>query len=104
MGAGRERVAVPRTRLQLTANSSSERAMSHREEEAILIAIWLRRREKKKANIRRKFWVRPIFSKCKEQGEFHHLLQEMRLCDPDSHFADLRMSKERFDKLLKEVL
>ena len=47
--------------------------------------------------------MRPIFGKRKEQGEFHNLLQEMRLCDPDSHFAYLRMSKERFDKLVKEV-
>ena len=52
----------------------------------------------------RKMWVRPIFSKRKEQGEYHNLLQEMRLSDADSHFRYLRMSKERFDNLLAEVI
>ena len=52
---------------------------------------------------RRKMWIRPIFMQRKQQGEYHNLLQEMRLSDPDSHFRYLRMSKERFDSLLVEV-
>ena len=41
----------------------------------------------------RRFWVRPIFLK----GIF---FQEMRLCDSNSHFTYLWMSKERFGSLL----
>ena len=51
----------------------------------------------------RQLWVRAIFSQRRQQGEFHNLLQEMRLSDPDSHFRYLRMSKERFDSLLAMV-
>ena len=43
-----------------------------------------------------------IFSR-RQQGEYHNLLQEMRVCDPESHFKYLRMSKERFDSLLSKV-
>ena len=38
----------------------------------------------------RKMWVRPIFSKRKQQGEYHNLLQEMRLSDSDSHFKNVK--------------
>ena len=48
-------------------------------------------------------WVRPIFTQRRQQVEYHNLVQEMRLCDPESHFRYLRMSKERFDCLLAEV-
>ena len=47
--------------------------------------------------------ARPIFQLRRQQGEFHNLVQEMRMVDPDSHFRYLRMSKERFDGLLSEV-
>ena len=47
--------------------------------------------------------ARKIFERRPKQGEYHQLLQEMRLSDPESHFKYLRMSKERFDSLLEEV-
>ena len=53
--------------------------------------------------IGRKMWVRPIFTKRRLQGEYHNLLQEMRLSDPESHFRYLRMYRERFDCLLEMV-
>ena len=56
-----------------------------------------------KSKARREVWVRSFFAKRREQGEFHNLLQELRLCDPDSHFTYLRMLKERFDDLLMKV-
>ena len=74
----------------------------HREEETLLLCLLWRRR-KARAKSRRKFWVRSILAKRREQGEFHNLLQEMRLSDPASHFSYLRMSKERFDILLEQV-
>ena len=49
-------------------------------------------------------WIHSIFAHRRQQGEYHNLLQEMRLSDPDSHFRYLRMSKERFDCLLAEVV
>ena len=39
----------------------------------------------------------------RQQGEYHNLLQEMRLSDPESHFRYLRMSRERFNCLLEMV-
>ena len=64
---------------------------------AILTALVIRRRGE------RRVWVRPIFTQRVQQGEYHNLLQEMRLSDPESHFRYLRMSKERFDFLLGKV-
>ena len=51
----------------------------------------------------KRFWIRSIFTKRRQQREYHNLLQEMRLSDPESHFRYLRMSRERFDSLLEVV-
>ena len=67
---------------------------------AIILGILHRRRRRKRV---KKVWIRSIFTKRRQQGEFHNLLQEMRLSDPESHFKYLRMSKERFDFLLSKV-
>ena len=48
-------------------------------------------------------WSRYILTRCKQQGEYYNILQEMRTSDPESHFRYIRMSKERFDYLLAEV-
>ena len=48
-------------------------------------------------------WVRSIFCKRREQGEYANLLQEMRLSDPQCHFNFLRMSRSTFDILLSHV-
>lgn len=69
---------------------------------AILTALVIRRRRRRRRGERR-VWVRPIFTQRVQQGEYHNLLQEMRLSDPESHFRYLRMSKERFDFLLGKV-
>ena len=61
----------------------------------------LRRKTRKK--VQRKMWVRHIFARRRQQGEYHNLLQELRVVDPESHFRYLRMSKERFDTLLSMV-
>ena len=36
-------------------------------------------------------------------GEHNNLLQEMRLCDHESHFSHLRMSKQTFGFLLEKI-
>ena len=48
-------------------------------------------------------WVRAIFVKRQQQGEYGNLLQEMRMSDPQCHFQYVRMSKEKFDILLSLV-
>ena len=48
-------------------------------------------------------WIRQIFQRRREQGEFHNLLEELRVSDSESHFRYLRMSRERFDFFLSKV-
>ena len=48
-------------------------------------------------------WIRSIFAQRRRQGDYHNLVQELRLLDPEYHFKYLRMSRERFDCLLAEV-
>ena len=67
----------------------------------VLYLAVIRRRQKRKTQ--RKMWVRGIFAQRQERGEYHTLLQEMRLTDNQSHFRYLRMSKQRFDRLLALV-
>ena len=76
---------------------------SDEELELLLLLAIRRKRRKRKKKVSRRMWVRPIFMKRKEQGDYHNLLQEMRLCDPESHFRYIRMSKLRFDSLLEKV-
>ena len=66
----------------------------------LLGLIWRRRR---RTRICRKHWVRPILQMQRQQGEHNNLLQGMRLCDHESHFSYLRMSKKTFDLLLEKV-
>lgn len=76
------------------------------EEEAIILILLLRRRKRKNAMMTgrpRSMRAIKIFHQRPEKGEYHHLLKEMRLSDPESHFRYLRMNKERFDSLLGEV-
>ena len=66
----------------------------------LLMELLLRRRRKRYRQGRivvRRVWVRAIFRRRREQGNFHNLLQEMRLSDPECHFNYLRMAKETFD-------
>ena len=65
------------------------------------IALLYRRRSKRRRT--RNVWVRSIFCKRQEQGEYANLLQEMRLSDPQCHSNYLRMSKTRFDIVLSHV-
>ena len=70
---------------------------------ALLSALHLRQKRKKRNTAKKRMWVRYIFTRRQQQGEYHNLLQEMHVSDPESHFRYLRMSKERFDCLLAEV-
>ena len=70
----------------------------------LFLAFLYRRRRRRLCTSNRRFWVRQIFTKRREQGEFHNLIHEMRLVDPESHFSYLKMSKYTFDDLLRNVV
>ena len=48
-------------------------------------------------------WVRPIFRRRLQLGEYHHLVQEMRVGDTESYIRYFRMDPRQFDQLLKFV-
>ena len=83
------------------SNQSSSSDDSSSSDEEVVLTLLLACRSKRKR--RRTVWVREIFTKRREQGDFHHLIQEMRLHDLENHFRYFRMSKERFDSLLSKV-
>ena len=68
-----------------------------------VILLHLLYRRQKLNRIWRRMWVRRVFSRREQRGEYHTFLQEMRLTDSQSHFSYLRMSKPRFDDLLALV-
>lgn len=51
----------------------------------------------------RRWWVRPINKKRKEQGFADQLVQEMRLNDDESFFNFTRLTMSSFDELLQLV-
>ena len=51
----------------------------------------------------RRMWVRSIFLRRRMQGEYHNLVQEMRLEDVESFFRYFRMVPQQFDTLLHLV-
>ena len=69
----------------------------------LFLLILLHRRQRKRRKQGRDVWIRGIFTQRRQQGEFHNLVQEMRLSDSQSHFRYFRMSKETFDDLLSLV-
>ena len=48
-------------------------------------------------------WVRRIFQERKQKGEFHLLVEEMRLFDREYYFKYLRFSVSQFEELLQLV-
>lgn len=51
----------------------------------------------------RRWWVRPIYERRLSQGDYHNLIQEMRLTDQEMFFNYTRMTIKIFDKLLSIV-
>ena len=76
---------------------TSDTNFSEEEEEKEFLSLLALRRKRRR---RRKWrmWVgKFFFSSRRAQGEYHNLLQEMRLCDQESHVRYLKMSRQRFD-------
>ena len=67
----------------------------------LLLLLLLRRRRRHAG--RKRTWVRKINLKREKKGEYHALIQEMRLSDHDSFYKYFRMMPSRFDHLLSLV-
>ncbi|XP_043247587.1 protein ALP1-like [Amphibalanus amphitrite] len=52
---------------------------------------------------RRRVWVTDVLQRRKARGEFYHLVQELRLLDPDRHQTYFRMSRDSFDLILSKI-
>ena len=76
-------------------------------EDAILL-LWLFRKRRKSRRLiekkkQRKFWVRPIFRERKLKGEFHTLIQDLKLFDSEYFFKQFRMTPTKLEELLSWV-
>ncbi|MEQ2305972.1 hypothetical protein AMECASPLE_003358, partial [Ameca splendens] len=52
--------------------------------------------------MRRRLWVHPLNQQRRQQGDFYHLVAELRL-DSQRHYQYFRMSAEKMDELLSFV-
>ena len=65
------------------------------DEEEFLLTLLLYRKRRRNKRSNRQQWVRPVFSQRLYQGAFHHLVQELRLSDPEYHFRYFRTFKPK---------
>ena len=66
----------------------------------VLLLILLRRRLARRA---KRCWIKKINRSRLLKGEYHSLIQEMRLSDHESFYKYFRMTPQRFDHLLSLV-
>ena len=69
-----------------------------------ILLLWLFRKRRKSRRLmekkkQKKFWVRPIFRERKLKGEFHTLIQDLKLFDSEYFFKQFRITPK-----LKELL
>lgn len=72
----------------------------------LLLLLLLRRRirrRKLKNKYKKKFWIRKIFAERKLKGEFHCLIQDLKLFDHEFFFTQFRMLPSKFEELLSWV-
>ena len=67
----------------------------------LLLLLLIRRRRRRRE--RKRIWVRDIFKKRLQLGEYHSLINEMQLTDHQSIYIFFHMSPERFAHLLSLV-
>ena len=76
-------------------------------EDTILLLSLFRKRRKSRRLIekkkQRKFWVRPIFRERKLKGEFHTLIQDLKLFDSEYFFKQFQMTPTKLEELLSWV-
>ncbi|XP_049520516.1 putative nuclease HARBI1 [Dermacentor silvarum] len=66
----------------------------------IALILLVRRLRKKR---KRTMYIRELFDKRPQLGDYHQLVQELRQVDPEYHFKYFRMTKAKFDHLLSLV-
>ncbi|KAL3245486.1 hypothetical protein MRX96_046902 [Rhipicephalus microplus] len=93
-------LSVATTTADRTVFSAMARTQTHAARRKIILALLVRRLRRKR---NRSLYIRDIFEKRPEYGEYHHLVQELRHSDPEYHFKYFRMTKASFDKLLSLV-
>ena len=75
-------------------------ADSYRRRQLLLILLHRRRMKRK----RRRYWIHDIFKLRTNMGEYHSLIQEMRLAaDHESFYRYFHMTPMTFDGLLRRV-
>ena len=57
----------------------------------------------KREKIKKRFWVRKIYAERLQKGEFHLLVQDLRLHDQEYFFKYFRMSPTTYEELLAFV-
>ena len=72
-------------------------------QKAILQTLYLRRISCKTTKKKRKYWVRKIYAKRQTKGEYHLLVQALKLHDQDYFFRCFCMSPENFEMLLSWI-
>ena len=77
--------------------------MEDKRRRQLLLLLLLHRRRKRNLKRHRKVWVRQIFCSRQAMGEYHSLIQEMRLVDHSSFYRYFHMSPATFDNLLSRV-
>ncbi|KAL3248529.1 hypothetical protein MRX96_056437 [Rhipicephalus microplus] len=94
-------LSVAITTADRTVFSAMARTQTHAARRKIILALLVRRLRRKR---NRSLYIRDIFDKRPEYGEYHHLVQDqLRHSDPEYHFKYFRMTKASFDKLLSLV-
>jgi len=71
----------------------------------VLILLLVRRRQfnRQKTHRIKIFWIRKIFQDRKTRGEFHCLVQDMKMFDHEMFFKQFRMLPSKFEELLSWV-
>ena len=52
---------------------------------------------------RRRYWVRPYLRARQQQGQYHNLMQELSLLEPERYKNFLRLDKDVFDELAERL-
>ncbi len=69
----------------------------------LLLLLTRQTTRKRQQNKSRSSWVRDIFTRRRTSGEYHALIQEMRLVDHSSFYRYFHMTPQRFDDLLLRI-
>ena len=67
------------------------------------LLLLLKRRLEGKQKYKKAVWVRKIFRERKQKGEFHLLINELRIHDHEYFFKYFRMSPSKYEELLQLV-